>query len=28
LGVIEWALPTIQEDWIRAMGDELLRKYV
>jgi hypothetical protein len=26
--VIEWALPTIQEDWIRAMGDELLRKYV
>jgi hypothetical protein len=28
LGVIEWALPTIQEDWIRAMGEELLRKYV
>ena len=27
LGVIEWALPTIQEDWIRAMGVELIRKY-
>ena len=27
LGVIEVALPTIQEDWIRTMGEELLRKY-
>ena len=27
LGVIEWALPTIQEDWIRAMGEELLQKH-
>jgi hypothetical protein len=27
LGVIEVALPTIPEDWIRAMGEELLRKY-
>ena len=27
LGVIEYVLPTIQEDWIVSMGEELLRKY-
>jgi hypothetical protein len=27
LGVIEWALPTIQEDWIRRMGEVLLQKH-
>jgi hypothetical protein len=27
LGVIEVALPTIPEDWIVAMGEELLRKH-
>jgi hypothetical protein len=27
LGVIEVALPEIQEDWIRAMGEELLQKH-
>jgi hypothetical protein len=27
LGVIERALPTIPEDWIREMGEALLRKY-
>jgi hypothetical protein len=27
LARIERALPEIPEDWIRAMGDELLRKY-
>jgi len=27
LGVIEYVLPTIQEDWIVAMGEELLRKH-
>jgi len=27
LGVIEVALPAIPEDWIRAMGEDLLRKY-
>ena len=27
LGVIEWALPTIPEDWIRRMGEELIQKH-
>jgi hypothetical protein len=27
LGVIEWALPTIQEDWIRRMAMVLLQKH-
>jgi hypothetical protein len=27
LARIERALPEIQEDWIRTMGEELLRKY-
>ena len=27
LGVIEVVLPTIQEDWIRAMGEALIQKH-